>query len=893
MGQAILYCFRCSLQLREAHFEQGKAYRVDHWVCCDKCAPEAIKSLPPESAQVLLSLIASPKKKSSAKIPAVTPSRPMLPPASSPRVEPARPAKPRNPWILVGAVGAVVVVLALAFLLQGGKKTVEPAPPTPIAKPPRKETPAQLALQDAQKYAREHPDDLEGQLRRFGDLGLISDKSAAGAEARKAVEALRARELEMADRLMKALDAESEGPLKREEFGAVLRSLDSAKTRMAGARWSFVVDKKSDEVRAEARKQFEALRLQAADAKKSGKKPVVQDLTERVHGWGVANLSTEWDGALAAIPEPPPPPPPPPPALSPEAAAYQARWEAAMARAAGREFAGAIADLQKAADGLKEKPLQDEAAQDLLNLRDAAKAYQAAITALSSARTLMLTSTEGRSGSGRVLAADADRVEIFVEPRKPTVFFEWSEVASASLLRDQPREPRPAALLRTLEGEPRGDELPAKYGAWAEAGKAKAGKPSAEELQARALYYDAERDFRAMATREKSVEAYKALKAKFKDTALVRRAAARIDRRADAGKEYYFLGSDLLASGTFALNREGRLESIADSDPSQAIRNGADWEYIALPTQTYRCWALVGGCCVDAFTFHYQATGLTETNPKTKKKAPAEPGSDLASPVKHSIRNLKPHPKGEPKKATRWEWVEIPLPKTSAAGVKKVRLLTDQQGFGVAAVVVSGSRSKAPTDAEAAELAKLRELDAVPVWAQDRPGVSARLLLDDFDKEPSGWKYIGGQEIPGAQGSLTMDKTTGHEGKGSYHLVGDFSGGGGYVGTWKDLPPRNLTELRIWLKAPNVRMIMARLVDGTDQCHQRHILLTPSDDWQEVVLKFAGVQDQDRWGGPADGVWRGIAKGYALNITTGSFNGGAKKGELWIDDVEGVLADDP
>jgi len=504
----------------------------------------------------------------------------------------------------------------------------------------------------------------------------------------------------------------------------------------------------------------------------------------------------------------------------------------------------------------------------------------------------VLTSIDGRSGSGRVLAADADRVELLVEPRQPTVFFEWSEVTAGSLLRDQPREARPTALLRTLEGESRGDELPSKYAAWADAGKAKASKPSAEDLQARALYYDAEREFRSMATREKAVEAYKTLKAKFKDTTLVRRAAARIDRRADAGKEYYFLGSDLLGSGTFGLNHDGRLESIADSDPSQAIRNGAEWEFLALPNQTYRCWALVGGCCVDAFTFHYQATGLMETSPKTKKKAPAEPGGDLASPVKHTIKNLKSHPKGEPKKATRWEWVEILLPKT-APGLKKVRLLTDQQGFGVASVVVSATRTKAPTEAEAAELAKQRALDAVPLWAQDRPGMSARILLDDFDKEPSGWKYIGGQEFPGATGSLTMDKTTGHEGKGSYHLVGDFSGGGGYVGTWKDLPQRNFTELRIWIKAPNVRMIMARLVDGTDQCHQRHILLTPSDDWQEVVLKFAGVQDQDRWGGPADGVWRGIAKGYALNITTGSFNGGAKKGEIWIDDVEGVLADNP
>jgi hypothetical protein len=892
MGQAILYCFRCSTQLREVQFEQGKAYRIDHWVCCDKCAPEAIKSLPPDRAKVLQSLITTPKQKSSATIPALTSSSRAMPPvASSPRIEPV---KPRNPWILVGIVGVLVVVFALAFLFRDEKKPVETeiTPPSTTVKPPPKDSAAQLALKDAQQFAREHPDDLDGQLKRYGDLGLISDKTAAGSEARKAVEALRAREQEMADRLAKALEAELEAPLKREEYGAVLRSLDSAKSRMGGARWTFLLEKRDGEVRARMRKQFDALRTQAADAKKAGKKSGVQDLTERVRGWGLTSLSSEWDAALAAVPEPPPPPPPPPPKLSPEATAYQARWEVAMLRAAGRDFSGAITELQKAAEGLKEKALQDEAAQDVRDFQDADRAVQAAITALSAARQVTLTAIDGRSGSGRVLAADADRVELYVEARQPTVFFEWSEVNTASLLREQPREPRPTALLRTLEGEPRGDELPAKYAAWAESGKAKAGQPSAEEQQARALYYDAERDFRGMATREKSVEAYKSLKQKFKDTSLVRRAAARIDRRIDSGKEYYFLGSDLAGSGTFALSRDGKLESIADSDPAQANRNGAEWEYLALASQTYRCWALVGGCCVDAFTFHYQATGLTETNPKTKKKAPAEPGGDLASPVKHTIKNLKSHPKGEPKKATRWEWVEILLPK-SAPGLKKVRLLTDQQGFGVAAVVVSATRTKAPSDAEAAELAKQRALDAVPVWAQDRPGMSARILLDDFDKEPSGWKYIGGQEFPGATGSLTIDKTTGHEGKGSYHLVGDFSGGGGYVGTWKDLPQRSLTELRIWIKAPNVRMIMVRLVDGTDQCHQRHVILTPSDDWQEVVLKFAGVQDQDRWGGPADGVWRGIAKGYALNITSGSFNGGAKKGELWIDDVEGVLADNP
>jgi hypothetical protein len=894
MGQAILYCFRCSTQLREAQFEQGRAYRIDHWVCCDKCAPEAIRSLPPDRAKLLQDLIAGRQRKSSPALPALTSSSRSMPTAasSSPRIAPV---KPVNPWIFVGAVGAVVIVLALVFLFRGESRPVEPdpPPPPPVVKTSSKPTAAQLALQDAQQYAREHPDDLDGQLRRFGDLGLIGDKTSAGSEARKAVEALRLREQEMAARLMTALEAELAAPLKGEDYDVVLRSLDSAKSRMSGARWSFLIEKREGDVRSQMRKQFDELKAQASEAKKAGKKTLVKELRERVRGWGSASLSSEWDAALAAVPEPPPPPPPPPPALSAEAKGYRTRWEAAMARAAGRDFAGAIADLQTAAEGLKEKPLQEEAAQDLRDFQAADRAVQAAVAALRESRSLTLTALDGRSGSGRVIAADADRVELLVEPRKPTVFFEWSEVGTASLLRDQPREPRSWALLRTLEGEPRGDELPEKYAAWAESGKAAAAKPAEEEARARALYYDAEREFRSMATREKAVEAYRSLKQKFKETALVRHAAARIDRRSEAGKEYYFLGADLVGTGTFALNHEGRLESVADSDPAQENRNGAEWEYLALPSQTYRCWALVGGCCAEAFTFHYQATGLMVTDPKTRKKVTVEPGGDLAAPVKHSIRNLKPHPKGEPKKATRWEWVEIPLPRPAPPGPKKVRLVTDQQGFGVAAVVVSASRSRAPSEAEAAELAKLRDLDAVPLWAQDRPGLSARILLDDFDKEPQGWKYIGGQEFPGATGSLTFDPTTAHEGKGSFHLHGDFTGGGAYVGTWRDLPARDLTELRLWVKVTNLKAIMVRIVDGSDQCHQRDIPITPSPDWQEFVLKFTSVAGGNHWGGANDGVWHGRAKGYGLNIPNGHFAGDPKKGELWIDDIEGVLAENP
>src|SRR5205823_10540971 len=140
-----------------------------------------------------------------------------------------------------------------------------------------------------------------------------------------------------------------------------------------------------------------------------------------------------------------------------------------------------------------------------------------------------------------------------------------------------------------------------KYRALALQSRAKAVKPDADELQARELYYDAERGFRAMATREKAIDAYRQLKQKFKDTALVRRAAARIDRRIESGKEYYFLASDLAAGGTFSLTREGRFESLADVDPAKGYPNWVEAEFMAPPSTTYRCWALVGGCCAEAF----------------------------------------------------------------------------------------------------------------------------------------------------------------------------------------------------------------------------------------------------------------------------------------------------
>src|SRR6185295_5544003 len=115
MGQAILYCYRCSTQLRNSHFEQGKAYRIDSRVCCTACAPEAVRSLPPDLVQLLLTQIAAKEKRSSSSSPGARPpaSRPAAPP-------PSRISSPQFK-ILMGAAGAALCgVVAAVVLLSGG-----------------------------------------------------------------------------------------------------------------------------------------------------------------------------------------------------------------------------------------------------------------------------------------------------------------------------------------------------------------------------------------------------------------------------------------------------------------------------------------------------------------------------------------------------------------------------------------------------------------------------------------------------------------------------------------------------------------------------------------------------------------------------------------------------
>ena len=174
---------------------------------------------------------------------------------------------------------------------------------------------------------------------------------------------------------------------------------------------------------------------------------------------------------------------------------------------------------------------------------------------------------------------------------------------------------------------------------------------------------------------------------------------------------------------------------------------------------------------------------------------------------------------------------------------------------------------------------------AVPAACQ-APGTESTVLVDDFESEPQGWRYVGGEEFPGAKGGMTHDAAEARNGDGSLRLDADFSGGGAYVGIWREMPDlegRNLLELRVWVKTSNVSSIGIRTGDSTGQCHQTNgIPVTPDGEWHELVLRLTDLVGGEHWGGANDGKWHGPPKGFGLNIGKGSVAGGAA-GALWLD----------
>jgi hypothetical protein len=435
---------------------------------------------------------------------------------------------------------------------------------------------------------------------------------------------------------------------------------------------------------------------------------------------------------------------------SPEVKAYLTRWEAAMAKASARDFDAALAELGRAAAELQDDAVKKDARADadlLGRARTVLADGQAAVARLSRGQSVKLRvrdeAGEIKVVQGSVVRAGAHRVEL--RQGDASVFVESEDVSAASLaaLRGA-ADPRAGVVLCLLEGDKEGAEglgegepLAPRYWDYAAAAAARVPKPTPREVEARNRFYAAEREFAKTETLAAAVGKYKSLADDYADTRVVKGESVRIQKRAQAGRDYVYIAGAIKGTGTFALAPAPRTEVawVSKADIDSSLENYVEVEFAALPELTYRCWALVAGCCAETLVFYLQTTEGTDLHPKTKQRTSTDPGASLASVVKHSISGLKKlhedhkakGAKVHPKTPARWEWVSIPLPKYAAAGAKKVRLISDQQGFGVGAVVVSATRTGVMPEAELKEeIARVRA-----TFAAAEPGLVAWWRLDE------------------------------------------------------------------------------------------------------------------------------------------------------------------
>jgi hypothetical protein len=728
MGRPIVYCDICGTLLREEDFAKGRAHEVDHRNFCVACRP-----LPAAPAPVPSPPGGFKKAASSGRIPVP---RPPSKPAHA-AVPPAPPPPSRTGLYLGVGAGAVVLLGLIVAVASSGRgpapsgeteigmrPATRPAPET--TRSPAVETASREPLLRAIAFRRANPNDLAGQIRAF--------EAALQAVAGTFHEADAKRELAAVGQRIRSELAEVEkqaAPFQAsEEYGKAIGLLEAARRRYDQIDWTRGLDPLLARVQDALAKSRADVQAQANDARRRQSEDDLARLRARVARWEVPSLEAALAPQLVVAPPAPTPDPapaPPPPA-APAADPAAATRALALAHCAARDYEAALAALG---------PLKADA--DLVREARTAAVEGAAQLLKAKGKKLLVDYLDATGSPARVddvlLRADATRIEMKLGA--DSVVIPLGEVAARTLAAQfrarpgaKPDDARAAAALCWLEGDVEGAQ-----GAALPDGLKGAPPPPDEDARrafyaAEALHFEPGRSLDAQA-------AYRALLAEKGETAFVRRNRAAIQARLETPREWVGLAEDLAGSGGFKLVPNRKVEkcwtSEKDVDGPEAKGNFVEAAFTAGPDRPVRAFVYVGGCCAETFLFHAQGTELKSPDGKTS----AEPGGEAALVVKHTITGLKRRHQDHlgPKEPDRWEWVTIVLPKYAEAGRKVLRLLSDQKGFSVGMVVVSGERTTPPRDLDAKEVEQHRA--DVPGYLS-RGGVQLGSLLREV------YRGIGG-----------------------------------------------------------------------------------------------------------------------------------------------------
>jgi hypothetical protein len=751
MGNEIVYCTRCQDRLLASDFEDAKAVWSAGKPYCSGCIMGVIATLPPEEEQRILEQLAHKRAAQSGAATSETPRRGTSRKTSTSRI-PVVKADPRaagdgrsgaGPVLLVLAALAIIVV-AIAALSGGGDRPAESSRPRertvelprtdPVAPPPpadpardraaRREEAARKAIEKAREYGRTNPSDLPGRIALFEEAAWESRETSLASEARREHEQL---QKQRADWIVSQFGPTRDKALAAaaaSRYGEAMELLAKERGRHAGADWSSAIDQNLLKIRQTVDQSYASLHAKALTARRRGSEEEVQAIVKEISTWGLEEVASDLRSALASIPPPEKP-------LSKELRTYLAAWDTAFALARARDFAAAIQGLDAAAAALADPAMKADAAADLEMLRLCASAVSEVVQSLARSTKGQKLSLDGEACGrieGTVIRASAGSIELKTET--DAVMVEFDELTAPCLKellfklpgRKADADARVAGLLLLLEGDPSGAAgFPPRLLAYGKRVAQERARPEsiAREMEARARFEGAERDFQDPVGRLESFGKYRSLLDSYGESTFVRRKRAliaqRLDQEKDAGKEYFFFADQMRAAGTFRQASYPKAASCwtSSADVAADRDNHVEFTFIAKPSTEYRCWVFVGGCCAETFAFDAQGTDAER------------------APVKNTILFLKKthalH--GGRKEPARFEWIAVPLPKYATGGPKTMRFISGQQGFSVAYGLVSAVRTAAPGDTLVKEWERSRP--PAPSAAARDTGLVGWWTLDD------------------------------------------------------------------------------------------------------------------------------------------------------------------
>jgi hypothetical protein len=877
MGQEIVYCSKCQTRLRGSDFESRKAYRIGPAVCCAKCAPDVLHTLPPEAVKDFLDQATSPQKERERAQPVASP----LPRAAEPggdkitarKQGPDAAPKRVGTSVWFGGLGVIGLALILALVASRPRERGEssrapssgtaPAPAGPVeipkalpggtaAAPERPPNPdparnseaeAIESLRRAREFAKSNPDDLPGQMAQYERAVWISAGGKQAEPAKLELEAIKKKDLELATKELPALMEQFRSALGKEEFARAGTQLQQARKRHASTEWSDPIDLAVKEARATADKMFAELKEKALGAKQKGADEELQKIKDRIATWGLEDLARDLESSLSRAGAPPPAPPPVKPAPK-EPGAYRAGWDRAMERASSRNYGAALEGLTQLAKETEDPGLRSELANDSELLRAVGELVDKVREGIAKWPKDQKLAVSVRDENGRLLRveghlarADAFRLELrrelgpFVVERGEIAAASLAEIYTGRLQRKSKADQRLAGVLCLLEGEAEeatkliGEDRSVPERLWAYAGRVAgptANRESSEKEQAaRKLFYATERDYYDYSKTLSCMRQYGALLSDYAQTSFVRRNRDSIANRMDSVKEFGLVAEDLAARGEFRI-RKGVLQTSWTSEkevgPDQERDNFIEAHFAVLPDADYRCWVYAGGCCQETFSFSYQVNELTGPDPRNPDETVAmEPGGPYAMPGKPpSGASAKKHAQhGGPKGPARWEWIPVPFPKFGTPGPKTLRLVTRQQGFSVAGILISSTRQAPPKDLRATEDSTIK-----PV----RPGPEGSLVLHWKADEGKG-RQILDSSANGIGGTFSDSGPLWSKGLRGGALL--FDGSRDFVTPWKAFPDiKNSFTMTLWVKPAATRSATPEASSGAfdGQKGQRYAL---------------------------------------------------------------------